>query len=68
MAGRVTAARRKLTPRAEKSIRLTIASAVCAIPGLWGIATHTVWLGYLAAAIPLFAIVLGPISERYFTR
>jgi len=25
-------------------------------------------LGYLAAAIPLFAIVLGPISERYFTR
>ena len=42
-------ARRKLTPRAEKSIRLTLAGASSAVPGLLGIATGTVWLGYLAA-------------------
>lgn len=60
--------RPRLTPRAEKSIRLTLASAICAIPGLIGIATGTVWLGYLAVAIVLAAILLGPISERYFTR
>ena len=58
---------RKLTPRAEKSIRLTLAGVLAAIPGLWGVATGTVWLGYLAAAIILAAILLGPASERYFT-
>jgi hypothetical protein len=59
---------RKLTPRAEKSIRLTLASVLSAIPGLWGIATCTVWLGYVAFAIILGAILLGPVSERRFTR
>jgi hypothetical protein len=59
---------RKLTPRAEKSIRLTLAGVLAAIPGLWGIATGTVWLGYLAAGIILAAILLGPVSERHFTR
>lgn len=58
----------KLTPRAEKSIRLSVAGALAAIPGLWGIATDTVWLGYLAAAIILAAILIGPASERRFTR
>ena len=58
----------KLTPRAEKSIRLTLASALSAIPGLLGIATGTVWLGYVAFAIILAAILLGPASERHFTR
>ncbi len=57
-----------MTARAEKSIRLSIAGALCAIPGLWGIATHTVWLGYLSAAILLAGILIGPISERHFTR
>jgi|GEM_PF-6238986 hypothetical protein len=57
-----------MTPRAEKSLRLSIAGALCAIPGLWGIATHTVWLGYLSAAILLVGILLGPISARHFTR
>lgn len=61
-------ARRKLTPRAEKSIRLSVAGALAAIPGLWGVATGTVWLGYLAAIILIVAILLGPVSERHFTR
>jgi hypothetical protein len=64
----MTPAQHKLSPRAEKSIRLTVAGAICAVPGLWGIATHTVWMGYLAAAIVLAAILVGPISERHFTR
>jgi hypothetical protein len=59
---------RQLTARAEKSIRLTLASALSAIPGLLGIATGTVWLGYVAFAIILVAILLGPVSERHFTR
>jgi hypothetical protein len=61
-------ARRKLTPRAEKSIRLASAGAIAAVPGLTGVATGTVWLGYVAVVIMLAAILLGPISERYFTR
>jgi len=61
-------ARHRLTPRAEKSIRLSLAGALSAIPGLWGVATGTVWLGYLAAVIIIAAILLGPISERHFTR
>jgi len=56
-----------LTARAEKSIRLTLAGALAAIPGLWGVATGTVWLGYLAAAIIVAAILVGPASERHFT-
>jgi hypothetical protein len=60
--------RRKLTPRAEKSIRLAVAGAIAAVPGLIGVATGTVWLGYLAAGIILAAILVGPVSERYFTR
>jgi hypothetical protein len=62
------AARHQLTPRAEKSIRLSVAGALAAIPGLWGVATGTVWLGYLAAGIIVAAILVGPISERRFTR
>ena len=61
-------ARHKLTPRAEKSIRLSVAGALAAIPGLWGVATDTVWLGYLAAGIIVAAILVGPVSERHFTR
>ncbi len=64
----MTPARRKLTPRAEKSIRLSVAGAIAAVPGLIGVATQTVWLGYLAAAILVAAILIGPLSERYFTR
>jgi hypothetical protein len=64
----VSGSRRKLTPRAEKSIRLTAGGAMCAVPGLWGIATGTVWLGYLALAILLATILIGPIAERHFTR
>jgi len=60
--------RRKLTPRAEKSIRLAVAGAIAAVPGLIGVATGTVWLGYVAAVIILAAILIGPISERHFTR
>lgn len=59
---------RKLTPRAEKSIRLAVAGAIAAVPGLIGVATDTAWLGYLAAGILLLAILLGPVSERHFTR
>ena len=61
-------AKRKLTPRTEKTLRLTLAGALSAIPGLWGVATGTVWLGYVAGAILVAAILLGPISERRFTR
>jgi hypothetical protein len=62
------AERRRVTPRTEKSIRLALAGLLAAIPGLIGIATGTVWLGYLAAAIVVLAILLGPVSERHFTR
>lgn len=64
----IPAGRRRVTPRTEKSIRLALAGSLAAIPGLIGVATGTVWLGYLAAAIVVFAILIGPVSERHFTR
>jgi hypothetical protein len=53
-----------MSDRAEKATRLAVAGAISAVPGLWGVVTGTVWLGYLAVGILLVAILLGPVIER----
>jgi hypothetical protein len=57
-------ARRRMSDRAEKATRLSVAGAIAAVPGLWGVVTETEWLGYVALGILLVAILAGPLVER----
>jgi len=56
--------RPRMSPRAEKATRLSVAGALSAIPGLWAIITDTEWLGYVCVGVLLVAILAGPVIER----
>lgn len=58
------APRKRMSDRAEKATRLSVAGIISAIPGFAAIVTDTPWLGYTSTGIVLAAILAGPVIER----
>lgn len=55
---------RRLSPRAEKTIRLVVVSAVAAVLGIIAVVRDSEAIGYTAVAILLAGILAGPIVAR----
>lgn len=55
---------RRLSPRAEKTVRLVVACALGSVFGIAGVVRESEPLGYAGAAIVLAAILLGPVVNR----
>lgn len=56
--------RRAPSARVEKAVRLTTGSLVAACVGIVAVATGSEVLGFVAVAIILFSILIGPLSAR----
>lgn len=56
---------RRLSPRAEKTVRLVAASALAAVLGIVAVARNSEAVGYAAVAIVLAGIAAGPLMARY---
>ena len=52
---------RRLSPRAEKTIRLVVTCAIAAPLGMAAVANDDETLGYVAAGIVLAGIMAGPV-------
>jgi hypothetical protein len=63
----MTAFLRRLSPRAEKTIRLVVVCAVATVVGILAVTLDNVALGYAAAAIVLAGILAGPVVARALT-
>ena len=55
---------RRLSPRAEKTIRLVTVCAAAAVIGIVAVALDSEALGYAAAALVLAGILAGPLVSR----
>ncbi|HET6690120.1 MAG TPA: hypothetical protein VFG74_04560 [Miltoncostaeaceae bacterium] len=55
---------RRLSPRAEKTIRLVAVCAVAAVLGIIAVVRDSEALGYAAVAIVLAGILAGPLVAR----
>ncbi len=55
---------RRLSPRAEKTIRLVVVCAIAAVLGIIAVARDSETLGYAAVAIVLAGILAGPLVAR----
>ncbi len=55
---------RRLSPRAEKSIRLVVACVIAAPLGMISVANDDETLGFIAVGIVLAGIVAGPVVAR----
>jgi len=55
---------RRLSPRAEKTIRLVVVCAVAAVLGILAVIHDSEPLGYAAVGIVLAGILAGPIVAR----
>jgi hypothetical protein len=55
---------RRLSPRAEKSIRLLVTCVIAAPLGMISVANDDETLGFIAVAIVLAGIVAGPLVAR----
>lgn len=55
---------RRLSPRAEKTIRLVVVCAVAAVLGIVAVVRDSEAIGYTAVAILLAGILAGPILAR----
>ena len=55
---------RRLSPRAEKTIRLFAVCAVAAVVGILAVTLESEALGYTAAGIVLAGILAGPLVAR----
>jgi hypothetical protein len=55
---------RRLSPRAEKTIRLVVVCAIAAVLGIIAVARDSEPLGYAAVAIVLAGILAGPLVAR----
>ena len=55
---------RRLSPRAEKTIRLVVVCAVAAVLGIIAVVRDSEALGYTAVAILLAGILAGPFLAR----
>lgn len=52
------------TPRASKAMRYAVAGVLAAIPAMWAIITDNSALGFVAVAIVLGSILIGPFVEK----
>jgi multisubunit Na+/H+ antiporter MnhG subunit len=59
---------RRLTPRAEKTIRLVSVCAVAAVLGIVAVALDSETLGFAAMAVVLAGILAGPVIARALAR
>jgi multisubunit Na+/H+ antiporter MnhF subunit len=59
---------RRLTPRAEKTIRLVAVCAVAAVLGIIAVALDSEALAYAAMALVLLGILAGPVVARFLFR
>jgi hypothetical protein len=59
---------RRLSPRAEKTIRLVVVCAVAAILGIVAVALDSEALGYAAMALVLLGILAGPVVAWALSR
>lgn len=55
---------RRLSPRAEKTIRLVVVCAVAAVLGIIAVVRDSEAIGYTAVAILLAGILAGPLVAR----
>jgi hypothetical protein len=55
---------RRLTPRAEKTIRLVAVCAVAAVLGIIAVVSDSEPIGYAAVGIVLGGILAGPLVAR----
>lgn len=55
---------RRLSPRAEKTIRLVVVCAIATVVGILAVTLESETLGYTAAAIVLLGILAGPVVAR----
>ena len=55
---------RRLSPRAEKTIRLMVSCAVAAVLGILAVVRDSEPLGYAAVAVVLVGILAGPVVAR----
>ena len=55
---------RRLSPRAEKTIRLVVFCAVAAVLGILAVVNDSEALGYTAVGIVLAGILAGPVIAR----
>ena len=58
---------RRLSPRAEKTIRLVAVCAVAAVLGIIAVVRDSEALGYTAVGIVLAGILAGPVIARLLT-
>lgn len=56
--------RPRISPRAEKSIRLLTASLIATVFGIIAVITDNEVLGFVATGIILAAILAGPVITR----
>jgi hypothetical protein len=56
---------RRLSPRAEKTIRLVTVCAVAAVLGIMAVVRDSEALGYAAVGIVLSGILAGPVVARF---
>ena len=63
----MTAFLRRLSPRAEKTIRLVVVCAVATVVGILAVTRGSEALGYAAAGIVLAGIFAGPLVARALT-
>lgn len=59
---------RRLSPRAEKTVRLVVVCAVAAILGIVAVALDSEALGYAAMALVLLGILAGPVVSWVLSR
>jgi hypothetical protein len=59
---------RRLSPRAEKTLRLVAMCVIAAILGIVAVARDSPAIGYVAIAIVLVGILAGPLVARYLFR
>lgn len=55
---------RRLSPRAEKTIRLVVTCLIAAPLGIWSVANENETLGFVAVGIVVAGIVAGPAVQR----
>ena len=55
---------RRLSPRAEKTIRLMVSCAVAAVLGILAVVRDSEPLGYADVAVVLVGILAGPVVAR----
>lgn len=55
---------RRLSPRAEKTIRLVVVCAVAAVLGIIAVIQDSEALGYASVGIVLAGILAGPVIAR----